>query len=310
MRRSKAGRRARSSTSPTAAPRPRGARSSSCCATLGPRRHRRASSPRLERQAHAVPAPSRSATAAAPRACRTITTCARATSSLRRLHGNLAAAAERGAGGLPRSAADAGRRRANRAGAGAWSPRSSTARRAASADPARFSLAHGGKDRHPFPVPIKVYDETIRVLKSAVPSAKLGHDEKLGAHPTARRAGARAGTARRKARRSRTLLAEERAQFAPVWRPQRFRLGAARRTRRRLSPGIGAAGTARSTKPRQSRLKVICVRARHLFRPVGHPTIESSAFRRELRLWPLVGRDGSGREFLIGEGKAWLTTPM
>jgi hypothetical protein len=27
-------------------------------------------------------------------------------------------------------------------------------------DPARFSLAHGGKDRHPYPVPIKVYDET------------------------------------------------------------------------------------------------------------------------------------------------------
>jgi hypothetical protein len=30
-------------------------------------------------------------------------------------------------------------------------------------DPARFSLAHGGKDRHPYPVPIKVYDETLRV---------------------------------------------------------------------------------------------------------------------------------------------------
>ncbi|MFL5004010.1 MAG: DUF763 domain-containing protein, partial [Microvirga sp.] len=35
-------------------------------------------------------------------------------------------------------------------------------------DPARFSLAHGGKDGHPFPVPLRVYDETIRVLKSAV----------------------------------------------------------------------------------------------------------------------------------------------
>ena len=35
-------------------------------------------------------------------------------------------------------------------------------------DPARFSLAHGGKDGHPFPVPLKVYDETIRVLKDAV----------------------------------------------------------------------------------------------------------------------------------------------
>jgi hypothetical protein len=49
------------------------------------------------------------------------------------------------------------------------------------ADPARFSLAHGGKDRHPFPVPIKVYDQTIAVLKSAVDRAKLGQDEKLAA---------------------------------------------------------------------------------------------------------------------------------
>ncbi len=48
-------------------------------------------------------------------------------------------------------------------------------------DPARFSFAHGGKDRHPFPVPLKVYDETIRVLKSAVHKAKLGQDEELGA---------------------------------------------------------------------------------------------------------------------------------
>jgi hypothetical protein len=48
-------------------------------------------------------------------------------------------------------------------------------------DPARFSIAHGGKDRHPFPVPIKVYDETIKMLKSAVQKAKLGCDEELGA---------------------------------------------------------------------------------------------------------------------------------
>ena len=48
-------------------------------------------------------------------------------------------------------------------------------------DPARFSLAHGGKDRHPFPVPLKVYDETIAVLKSAVGKAKLGREEELGA---------------------------------------------------------------------------------------------------------------------------------
>jgi hypothetical protein len=41
--------------------------------------------------------------------------------------------------------------------------------------------AHGGKDRHPYPVPIKVYDETIRVLKSAVQKAKLGRDEEMQA---------------------------------------------------------------------------------------------------------------------------------
>jgi hypothetical protein len=48
-------------------------------------------------------------------------------------------------------------------------------------DPARFSLAHGGKDRHPFPVPLKLYDETIRVMKSAVRQARLGRDEELAA---------------------------------------------------------------------------------------------------------------------------------
>ncbi|MEM6726124.1 MAG: DUF763 domain-containing protein, partial [Bacteroidota bacterium] len=35
-------------------------------------------------------------------------------------------------------------------------------------DPARFSFAHGGKDGHPFPVPTKVYDETIETLRKAV----------------------------------------------------------------------------------------------------------------------------------------------
>jgi hypothetical protein len=48
-------------------------------------------------------------------------------------------------------------------------------------DPARFSLAHGGKDRHPYPVPLKVFDETIRVMKSAVLKAKLGIDEEMQA---------------------------------------------------------------------------------------------------------------------------------
>jgi hypothetical protein len=48
-------------------------------------------------------------------------------------------------------------------------------------DPARFSLAHGGKDRHPFPVPIRVYDQTIQILKAAMQKAKLGREEELGA---------------------------------------------------------------------------------------------------------------------------------
>ena len=48
-------------------------------------------------------------------------------------------------------------------------------------DPARFSLAHGGKDGHPFPVPLKVYDETIGVLRRALARAKLGEDERLAA---------------------------------------------------------------------------------------------------------------------------------
>jgi uncharacterized protein len=48
-------------------------------------------------------------------------------------------------------------------------------------DPARFALAHGGKDGHPFPVPLKVYDETITVLKRAVGNARLGRNETLEA---------------------------------------------------------------------------------------------------------------------------------
>lgn len=48
-------------------------------------------------------------------------------------------------------------------------------------DPARFSYAHGGKDRHPFPVPLKVYDHTIAVMKAAVRKARLGQSEELAA---------------------------------------------------------------------------------------------------------------------------------
>jgi len=48
-------------------------------------------------------------------------------------------------------------------------------------DPARFSFAHGGKDGHPFPVPTKVYDETLGVLQNAIHRAKLGQTEKSDA---------------------------------------------------------------------------------------------------------------------------------
>ena len=96
----------------------------------------------------------------------------------RRLHGTLAAAAERGPVDFPDLLLTPG--------VGARTVRSlaMVAEIVHGApyrfrDPARFSLAHGGKDRHPYPVPIKVYDETIRVLKSAVASAKLGRDEEM-----------------------------------------------------------------------------------------------------------------------------------
>jgi uncharacterized protein len=48
-------------------------------------------------------------------------------------------------------------------------------------DPARFSFAHGGKDGHPFPVPIKVYDETIATLQKAVHQSKIGLTDKQDA---------------------------------------------------------------------------------------------------------------------------------
>lgn len=45
-------------------------------------------------------------------------------------------------------------------------------------DPARFAFAHGGKDGHPFPVPLKVYDETIATLQTAVHKSRLGQTDK------------------------------------------------------------------------------------------------------------------------------------
>ena len=45
-------------------------------------------------------------------------------------------------------------------------------------DPARFSFAHGGKDGHPFPVPLKIYDESIRVLRDSIEKSKMGYKDK------------------------------------------------------------------------------------------------------------------------------------
>jgi hypothetical protein len=39
-------------------------------------------------------------------------------------------------------------------------------------DPARFSFAHGGKDGHPFPVPLKTYDESLNFLRASLDHAK------------------------------------------------------------------------------------------------------------------------------------------
>jgi len=96
----------------------------------------------------------------------------------RRLHGTLAAAAERGPVDFPELLLTPG------VGARTVRALAMVAEVVHGApyrfrDPARFSLAHGGKDRHPYPVPINVYDETIRVLKSAIGNSKLGRKEEL-----------------------------------------------------------------------------------------------------------------------------------
>ena len=98
----------------------------------------------------------------------------------RRLHGNLAAAAERGPQDfaelllVPGVGARTIRALAQVAEVVHGAPYRFS-------DPARFSVAHGGKDRHPLPVPLRVYDRTIQVLKAAVQKAKLGHFEELAA---------------------------------------------------------------------------------------------------------------------------------
>jgi len=99
---------------------------------------------------------------------------------LRRLHGSLAAAAERGPADFAQLLATpgVGARTIFSLALVAEVLHGSPCR---FTDPARFSLAHGGKDGHPFPVPLRVYDETLRVMREAVERAKLGQHDKLSA---------------------------------------------------------------------------------------------------------------------------------
>jgi hypothetical protein len=160
----------------------------------------------------------------------------------RRLHGNLAAAADRGPSDFSELLLTPG------VGARTVRALAMVAEVVHGApyrfsDPARFSFAHGGKDGHPFPVPLKVYDETIRVLKSAVRSAKLGREEELGA---LRRLDQQARKLEHEAhgRSVPELIAEERARshayggrtvFGPAQPPDVAALATARREKQASS---------------------------------------------------------------------------
>src|ERR1700720_1316491 len=170
--------RARSSISPTVAPKPRAAPSLIFSLRSDQTRLRANTQPLrfAENNKRSLPPTNRS--------CR-ISSCrhhdVRSSDVIaRRLHGNLAAAADRG----PKDFTDllltpgVGARTVRALAMVAEVMHGAPCR---FTDPARFSVAHGGKDRHPFPVPLKIYDETIKVLKSAVQKAKFGRDEELGA---------------------------------------------------------------------------------------------------------------------------------
>ena len=208
--------RARSSTSPTAAPTPSRARPARPAGDAGPGRHRHAKSAAMERR-HAAPAAPTAADAAASR------------------HAGASRRARGGRRHAPPARQPRRRRRTRpdatspsccwcrasaraRSGRWPWSPRWCTARPCRFTDPARFSLAHGGKDRHPFPVPLKVYDETIGVLKSALlRKAKLGQRRGARAHSggsTSRRAAWSATSPARASRSSSPASATSRTSSA------------------------------------------------------------------------------------------------
>jgi hypothetical protein len=85
------------------------------------------------------------------------------------------------------------------------------------------------RDRHPYPVPLKVYDRTIDVLKVAVHRARLGQSEELAAirrlDEQARRlerhiSGLQSRRYSRRSVRARINMAAE-AYLAPSCRPLR-----------------------------------------------------------------------------------------
>ena len=104
-------------------------------------------------------------------------------------------------------------------------------------DPARFSFAHGGKDGHPFPVPLHVYDESIGVLRRALDAARIGRTDRLDglrrldAFTRAHRAG------RRSARRHRGHDCQGTRAGAGIRRPHRVR-----RSPPPAAARVGAAG--------------------------------------------------------------------
>jgi hypothetical protein len=119
-------------------------------------------------------------------------------------------------------------------------------------DPARFAFAHGGKDGHPFPVPLKVYDETLRILRSAVERAKLGQGDKLAA-------------LRRLEAQGRLAEAAAEGKALPV--SPAFALASLVARERQVSQGLGgrtcfddrvASARARAPEPRQLAFRFDC----------------------------------------------------
>ena len=109
-------------------------------------------------------------------------------------------------------------------------------------DPARYSLALGGKDGHPFPVPLDVYDETIAVLRRAVGRARLGNADRLIAirrlDEQARRleTGALAGDLTRHIAEERRLARDRGGRTVSGRTPERR--GPRRRSGQRILPGL------------------------------------------------------------------------